>query len=118
MSTLTPPPASVSARTSDGDPTVVEDRERVLALLGDEDARRILAATRLPRTVAELQEDLDLSRSTAYRKVSALHEAGLLEPVVHGTGNTPTRYRCPVEELVVTLTPVVDVGVDDGATPE
>lgn len=111
----TPSRATVTGRTLEGDPAPLADVETVLDLLGDRAARRILEAAQFPRTVDEFVEILGLSRSTAYRKVDALEEAGLLRvanPPANGT--TATRYRATLGELTVTLRPEVGGSRVDG----
>lgn len=91
----------------------VTDPARALTLLGDEDARRIVLATGEAKTVAQLTEELKLSESTAYRKIKALVDVGLLEPMNPcATGRTPTRYRRPAGSVTVDFTPELRVGYD------
>lgn len=51
----------------------------VLEAIGDGRCREIIAATSTPATVAEISEETDLPRSTVYRRVRELVEAGVLE---------------------------------------
>lgn len=89
------------------------DPTRALRLLGDEDARRIVLAADEAKTVAQLTEELALSESTAYRKIKALAEVGLLERVNPcATGRTPTRYRRPVGTVTVDFVPELRVEYD------
>lgn len=51
----------------------------VLALLGDECARRILVATRNePMTASNLAEAIDAAPSTVYERIDDLERAGFL----------------------------------------
>lgn len=91
---------------ADGTPDerAAEHPGRTLDVLGDEDARRILAATAVPKTVSDLVEELGMTQSTAYRKVRALEGIGLLEQTNPDADmNTPTRYRRAIAELTVRL---------------
>lgn len=54
------------------------DETDVLDALGDGKARAILSATDSPKTVAELEDELGMSQSTMYRKLTSLEAAGLL----------------------------------------
>lgn len=60
-------------------PDVVASPERILELLADERVQRILAVTADDSlTVARIANECDLPIATAYRKVNALHNEGLL----------------------------------------
>lgn len=86
------------------DEQAAEESGRILDVLGDEDARRILGATGAPKTVSELVDELGITQSTAYRKIRLLERSRLLERAnPDATGNTPTRYRRTVRELTVRL---------------
>ena len=72
------------AETGDGDTApdadLDTDNGAVLDTLSDADCRSILEATGdRPLTVAELERVCDLPRSTLYRKVEELADAGLLD---------------------------------------
>lgn len=100
---------SVMSRTASGRGTarqsqVTTEPARVLDVLGDEEARRVLRATDVPKTVSDLVEELELSQSTAYRKIRTLEDLGLVERTnPHARGNTPRRYRRTTGELTVLL---------------
>lgn len=100
---------------SDDAPTV--DTETALAALNDPDCRELLAAaTGEARTASELIEDCDIPRSTAYRKIDRLTDAGLYEESIRVStdGTHASEYRRTVERLTVSL------AADDGlevATP-
>lgn len=83
------------------------DPAAALDALEDQDCRAILeAATTEARTARELMDRCDLSRSTAYRKLDALVDAGLLAEGIRirPDGAHATEYRRTVEDLVVTVT--------------
>ena len=64
------------------DPTVTDDLDlgEIVALLDDEHARSILAATSAePLSAAELGDRCDVSVSTIYRRVDRLEDADLLD---------------------------------------
>lgn len=96
-------------RRSTDHPTI--DPAAALDALEDPDCRAILeAATHEPRTARELMARCDLPRSTAYRKLDTLVDAGLLAEGlrIRPDGAHATEYRRTVEDLVVAVT-------DDGA---
>ncbi len=86
------------------------DPADVFALLDDEYARSILAATsQQPMTATELSEQCEMSLSTVYRRTDTLEETGLLETQTEldTQGNHRDRYRARLQRLTVEL--------DDGA---
>jgi DNA-binding transcriptional ArsR family regulator len=66
----------------------------VLGALADADCRRILAELDEPGTAPEIAERCDLPRTSAYRKLSTLSEADLLDEriEVREDGHHATRY--------------------------
>ncbi len=91
-------------RGADDGPSI--DGTGALAALDDPDCRAILeAATEEPRTAGELIERCDLPRSTTYRKVDRLVDAGLLEERVRirRDGAHASEYRRAVEDVVVSI---------------
>ncbi|MFB6352890.1 MAG: helix-turn-helix domain-containing protein [Halobacteriales archaeon] len=82
------------------------DAQAVLDLLADEYAQRIIECTDRARTVGELADDCGLPRSTAYRKIDRLTDAGLLEQSVRvtATGEHPAEFRRTVAGVDITLT--------------
>lgn len=81
--------------------------EAVVDLLGDECARRVLVATAgKPRSVPELDELVDVSRQTVYRRLERLREAGLVGERTRprADGHHETVYEATLSELHVTLT--------------
>lgn len=97
-------------------PTV--DSEAALAALNDADCRELLeAAAEEPRTAGELIEACSIPRSTAYRKIDLLTDAGLFEEGLRlsADGKHASEYRRAVEEITVSLSPAE--GVEVGAAP-
>lgn len=93
------------------------DSETALTALKDPDCRELLAATaEAARTAGELIEACSIPRSTAYRKIDLLTDAGLLEEGVRLStdGKHASEYRRAVEEITVSLSPSdgIDVGAD------
>lgn len=91
---------------------MVEDCDPVdlFALLDDEYARSILAATsQTSMTATELSEQCEMSLSTIYRRTEQLEQCGLLttELEVDPDGNHTTIYSAALQRLTVEL--------DDGA---
>lgn len=82
------------------------DSETVLAALDDPDCRRLLEATTDEAlTAQELTERCDVPRSTTYRKVDRLTEAGLLEERVRlrRDGKHTSEYHRTFEDVTITL---------------
>jgi predicted transcriptional regulator len=85
------------------------DQKRIYSLLdalNDSDARTILEATvERPQSARKISETCDLSLSTAYRKVDALTEAGLLEEhtEVKTTGNNVSRYSLRLDSVRISI---------------
>ncbi|MFB6172118.1 MAG: helix-turn-helix domain-containing protein [Haloarculaceae archaeon] len=77
------------------------DLDALFDALGDADCRAILLATDEPRTARELIEQCQIPRSTVYRKLDRLTDAGLLEETVrvNASGNHPAAYVRRVDQL-------------------
>lgn len=77
------------------------DAASALELLADDDVRELFERVDEPRTIPELATECDLPRSTAYRKVNRLVEAGLLTPTRRTTegADTATTYRRTVDGI-------------------
>lgn len=91
------------------------DSEAALAALNDPDCRTVLAAaTGEARTAGELMETCAIPRSTLYRKIDRLTDAGLLEEGVRlsPNGAHASEYRRAVDAITVSLSgdAVVEVG--------
>lgn len=82
------------------------DVDGVLEAIEDADCRTILAATSDDElTVTEISDAFEIARSTAYRKVEVLADAGLLEERVRirSSGNHVSAYACAVEDLTLSI---------------
>ena len=77
---------------------VSPDVETVFDLLKSESARRIVRALEGPVTAAAVAEACEVPRSTAYRKLQAMAEAGLLRK--QGGGDA-ARYAVDFEVIAV-----------------
>jgi len=86
----------------------VDDRsiEEILDTIGDQHARRVLAAiSREPKDAKELAEECDLSLPTVYRRIEMLDEYDLItdETLVAEDGNHYKVYQSNFESTVITL---------------
>ena len=77
---------------------VSPDVETVFDLLKSESARRIVCTIEEPMTAAEVADACGIPRSTAYRKLQAMAEAGLLRKQ---EGGDAARYAVDFEVIVV-----------------
>jgi predicted transcriptional regulator len=78
----------------------------VFALLHDEYARSLLAATsHEPMTAPALSDDCEMSLSTVYRRLDELESCGLVrsEVVPDSDGDHRKRYEAALDELLVSL---------------
>lgn len=103
-STRLRPRDPVAGRAAE-EPTRI-DGDAALEVLDDPDCRELLEATADEAlTAGELVEACDVPRSTTYRKVERLVEAGLLEERVRISpdGKHASEYRLAVEDVVVSL---------------
>ncbi|MCQ4332659.1 helix-turn-helix domain-containing protein [Natronomonas sp. F2-12] len=99
------------------------DTEAVLTALEDPDCRALLEATaEEPLTAGELTDRCEIPRSTTYRKVERLAEAGLLEERVRisADGKHASEYRRTFEDVTVSLSEAdgITVGLSGAADPE
>lgn len=76
---------------------VSPDVETVFDLLASERTRRIVRALEGPMTAAEVAETCEIPRSTAYRKLQGMAEAGLLRKQ---EGDDAARYAVDFEAVV------------------
>ncbi len=86
----------------------VDDRsiEEILDTIGDQHARRLLAAiSREPKDAKELAEECDLSLPTVYRRIEMLDEYDLItdETLVAEDGNHYKVYQSNFESTVISL---------------
>ncbi|SDR14063.1 ArsR/SmtB family transcription factor [Natronobacterium texcoconense] len=82
------------------------DPADVFALLDDEYARSILAATsQRTMTATELSDQCEMSLSTVYRRTDSLEECGLLEASteIDPEGNHTTVYSARLQRLTIEL---------------
>ena len=85
----------------------VHDPTAVLSLLADQNARSILAATvSSPQTVPDLVTECDIPAATAYRKVEALVDVGLLHERIRirPHGRNANEYRLATNTINIQLT--------------
>lgn len=86
----------------------MDDRsiEDILDTIGDEHARRVLAAiSREPKSAKDLAAECDLSLPTVYRRIEMLEEYDLVtdETLVADDGNHFKVYKSNFESTVITL---------------
>ena len=101
-SKLTRPSGSSETRAQSDSITTAE----LLELLGDEYTRRVLqTVVEQPRSGSEVTEAADVSKATAYRRLDALEEAGLVvsETVFDPDGHHHERYRAVVESIELSV---------------
>ena len=117
----TRPPQSPSTDYDDAEdkegPSDLTDEE-LLALLGDEYTRCVLlAVVEQRRSGREVMEAADVSKATAYRRLSRLQEAGLVESelVVDLDGHHHEEFYAVVERADISLS---CEGVDIAITPD
>ena len=117
----TRPPQSPSTDYDDAEdkegPSDLTDEE-LLALLGDEYTRRVLlAVVEQRRSGREVMEAADVSKATAYRRLSRLQEAGLVESelIVDLDGHHHEEFFAVVERADISLS---GEGVDIAITPD
>lgn len=95
----------VQSTTLDASPEVADPLDAVLEALRDEDCRKLLAALDREQTAGELAQRCDLPRSTTYRKLGDLSEAGLVaeRDAISDQGKRTTWYRRAFASLTVGL---------------
>ena len=86
----------------------MDDRsiEDILDTIGDQHARRVLAAiSREPKDAKELADECDLSLPTVYRRIEMLDEYDLIkdETLVAEDGNHYKVYQSNFESTVISL---------------
>ena len=80
--------------------------EEVLDTIGDQHARRVLAAiSREPKSAKELADECDLSLPTVYRRIEILEEHDLVKDrtLVAEDGNHYKVYESNFESTVISL---------------
>jgi IclR helix-turn-helix domain. len=83
------------------------DPEAVFEALEDEDCRAIVRALSRPMTAEEISETTGIPKSTTYRKLETLTDAGLLTEGVEirSDGQHASRYGVAFDEVTVGLSP-------------
>lgn len=78
----------------------------LLNLLSNDGARRILEAIDEPMTTQEIAATCDIPRSTAYRTIDHLQEAGLVRDriLVSSDGTHPSQYVRTASEIQLHVT--------------
>ena len=76
---------------------VSPDVERTFDLLASERTRRIIRALERPMTATEVADACEISRSTTYRKLQSMTEAGLLRKQA---SSDAARYAVEFEAIV------------------
>lgn len=97
-------PTLFNAHTTDG--ATCQSPTDVLSALADPDSRHILEATaRRPRSVPEIVEACDIPTATAYRKVNALADVGLLEEHIRirSSGKNISKYELGASKITVSI---------------
>ncbi len=106
---LKEPPARKAFVTPQEITLVVDDEraiEEILDTIGDEHARRVLAAiSREPRSAKDLSEECDLSLPTVYRRIEMLSQYDLVkdQTLVADDGNHYKVYESNFESTVISL---------------
>lgn len=93
-------PAAVRTTTDE------QSIQRIFEVLDDADCRAILDATSEDvLTATEVSERCDLPRSTTYRKLELLTDAGFLDELtrMRNAGRHPSEYACRVADVVLTF---------------
>jgi DNA-binding transcriptional ArsR family regulator len=115
MSSESPQTVACEPESSPGETGDV-DADLALAALEDPDCRRLLRAVDPEAlTAGELIERCEIPRSTVYRKIERLTEAGLLEERIRlrSDGRHASEYRLAVDDLTVSISGSggIEVGV-------
>lgn len=98
------------------------DCEAVFTALDDPDCRALLEATaEQALTASELTDRCDIPRSTTYRKLEQLTEAGLLEERIRLStdGKHASEYRRTFDDMTVSLcdSEGITVGLSEASAP-
>jgi DNA-binding transcriptional ArsR family regulator len=107
-------------RDAHADEDAPPDPGTVFEALADEDCRAIVRALSEPMTAEEISEATDIPKSTTYRKLETLTEAGLLAEGVEirSDGQHASMYGVAFDEVSVGLSPDREFDVDVSREPE
>lgn len=96
------------------------DPEAVFSALQDEDCRAIIRALTEPMTADEISEATDIPKSTTYRKLETLTDAGLLAEGVEirSDGQHASRYGVAFDEVTVSLSPDREFDIEVSQEPQ
>ena len=105
---------------ADGDEDVGPDPAAVLEALADEDCRAIVRTLSEPMTAGEISEATGIPKSTTYRKLETLTDAGLLTEGVEirSDGQHASRYGVAFDEVTIGLSPDREFDVEVSGEPE
>ncbi|MCU4744752.1 helix-turn-helix domain-containing protein [Natronoglomus mannanivorans] len=78
------------------------DPELIVDTLSDDGARDIFFFVDEPATVKEISRECEIPKTTAYRKVDTLLDAGLIEPVPQQSSESVTKYGKAIECVSIT----------------
>lgn len=91
------------------------DSAAVFAALDDDDCRCVLEAVTVePLTASELADRYDIPKSTLYRKLELLTDAGLLEEFTRlcSSGKHASQYRRAFGDVTITVSPAGGLDVE------
>jgi DNA-binding transcriptional ArsR family regulator len=96
------------------------DPEAVFEALEDEDCRTIIRALSEPMTAEEISEATNIPKSTTYRKLETLTDAGLLAEGVEirSDGQHASRYGVAFDEVTVSLSSDREFDIDVSREPQ
>jgi DNA-binding transcriptional ArsR family regulator len=96
------------------------DPEAVFNVLADEDCRAIVRTLAEPMTAEEISAATDIPKSTTYRKLELLTDAGLLAEgiEIRSDGQHASQYVVGFEEVRIALGEDRSFDVDIAGTPQ
>lgn len=106
--------SSLQSEETDDGPSTSE----LLELLGDEYTRRVFeVVTEQPLSGREVTEATDVSRPTAYRRLNALRDAGLVttEMAISQEGHHREKFEAAVKHIDISL---AEDGIEAEVIPE
>lgn len=94
---------STPCALADRDGPIGCDPQLLVELLNDDDARAVYLFVETPATVGDVADALELSQSTAYRKVERLCDAGLITQLnERSRSGSPAHYVQAIDRVSVT----------------